>query len=115
MRRPLMKWLLAQGDSHGSPSRTSGKAGKLYTEIERTASTGHGAQRVPLADERQRRLVTEDLEKQSSKESTAAGLRRTQGSPVGRWDARLDYNAFPEEGVDALVSFMREFEGPRIM
>ena len=56
------------------------------------------------------RLPTEDLEKQFAKESTAAGLDGLKGHrSVGGMRASI-YNAFPEEGVDALVAFMREFE-----
>jgi len=44
------------------------------------------------------------------KEATAAGLDGLKGHrAVGGMRASI-YNAFPEAGVDALVSFMREFE-----
>jgi phosphoserine aminotransferase len=44
------------------------------------------------------------------KESTAAGLDGLKGHrSVGGMRASI-YNAFPEEGVDVLVSFMKEFE-----
>ena len=44
------------------------------------------------------------------KESTAAGLDGLKGHrSVGGMRASI-YNAFPEEGVDALVEFMQEFE-----
>jgi phosphoserine aminotransferase len=56
------------------------------------------------------RLETEDLEKQFIKESAAAGLDGLKGHrSVGGMRASI-YNAFPEDGVDALVGFMREFE-----
>ena len=56
------------------------------------------------------RMATEDLEKQFVKESAAAGLDGLKGHrSVGGMRASI-YNAFPEDGVDALVSFMREFE-----
>ena len=56
-------------------------------------------------------LGTEGLEKQFIKEATAAGLDGLKGHrAVGGVRASI-YNAFPEEGVDALVSFMKEFEG----
>jgi phosphoserine aminotransferase len=56
------------------------------------------------------RLATEELEKMFVKESTAAGFDGLKGHrSVGGMRASI-YNAFPEEGVDALVSFMREFE-----
>jgi phosphoserine aminotransferase len=44
------------------------------------------------------------------KESTAVGFDGLKGHrSVGGMRASI-YNAFPEEGIDALVSFMREFE-----
>ena len=56
------------------------------------------------------RLATEELEKKFVKESTAAGFDGLKGHrSVGGMRASI-YNAFPEEGVDALVEFMREFE-----
>ena len=56
------------------------------------------------------RLASEELEKKFIKESTAAGLDGLKGHrSVGGMRASI-YNAFPEEGVDALVAFMREFE-----
>ena len=56
------------------------------------------------------RLPTEDLEKTFVEEATAAGLDGLKGHrAVGGMRASL-YNAFPEEGVDALVDFMKEFE-----
>ena len=87
------------------------KAGKLYAEIDRTGFYRGTAQK----DSRSLmnvtfRLPTEDLEKAFVKEATAAGLDGLKGHrSVGGMRASI-YNAFPEEGVDALVEFMREFE-----
>ena len=59
------------------------------------------------------RLATEELESKFVKESTAAGFDGLKGHrSVGGMRASI-YNAFPEEGVDALVEFMREFERKR--
>jgi phosphoserine aminotransferase len=56
------------------------------------------------------RLPGDDLEKQFVKEATAAGLDGLKGHrDVGGLRASI-YNAFPVEGVQALVQFMREFE-----
>ena len=56
------------------------------------------------------RLPNEDLEKLFVKESTAAGFDGLKGHrSVGGLRASI-YNAFPEEGVTALVDFMKEFE-----
>ena len=56
------------------------------------------------------RLSTEALEKTFVKESTAAGLDGLKGHrSVGGMRASI-YNAFPKEGVQALVEFMKEFQ-----
>ena len=56
------------------------------------------------------RLPTEELEKRFSSEATAQGLDGLKGHrSVGGIRASI-YNAFPKEGVAALVSFMKEFE-----
>jgi len=56
------------------------------------------------------RLASEDLEKLFIREATAAGLDGLEGHrSVGGMRASI-YNAFPEDGVDALVAFMRDFE-----
>jgi phosphoserine aminotransferase len=59
------------------------------------------------------RLPTEELEKQLVKDATGAGFDGLKGHrSVGGLRASI-YNAFPEEGVTALVEFMREFERKR--
>ena len=56
------------------------------------------------------RLPSEELENTFVKESTAAGFDGLKGHrSVGGMRASI-YNAFPEAGIDALVSFMQEFE-----
>jgi phosphoserine aminotransferase len=56
------------------------------------------------------RLPSEDLEERFAKEASAAGLKQLKGHrSVGGLRASI-YNAFPPAGVDALVSFMREFQ-----
>jgi phosphoserine aminotransferase len=56
------------------------------------------------------RLPSEALEKAFVKEAAAAGLDGLKGHrSVGGIRASI-YNAFPEEGIGALVDFMRAFE-----
>ena len=55
------------------------------------------------------RLPTEELEKQFASEATAQDLDGLKGHrSVGGIRASI-YNAFPKEGVEALVEFMRDF------
>ena len=106
-----MKWLRRQGGLDAIGQVNERKAGKLYAEMDRTGFYRGTAQK----DSRSLmnvtfRLGSEDLEKLFIKESTAAGLDGLKGHrSVGGMRASI-YNAFPEEGVDALVQFMREFE-----
>jgi len=107
----VMKWLLKQGGLKAIAVANERKAAKLYAEIDRTGfyrGTAHKNSRSLMNVTF--RLATEDLEKLFIKESTAAGLDGLKGHrSVGGMRASI-YNAFPEEGVDVLVEFMRAFE-----
>jgi phosphoserine aminotransferase len=110
----VMKWLIAQGGLRAIEQANVRKAEKLYAEIDRTGFYRGTAQKdCRSLMNVTYRLGTEDLEKQFVKESAAAGLDGLKGHrSVGGMRASI-YNAFPEDGVDALVSFMREFERRR--
>jgi phosphoserine aminotransferase len=107
----VMKWALAQGGLQEMAKRNERKAAKLYAEIDRSGyyrGTADKASRSRMNITF--RLPSEDLENKFVKDSTAAGLDGLKGHrSVGGMRASI-YNAFPEEGVDALVQFMQEFE-----
>jgi len=109
-----MKWLRSLGGLAAVGKINDRKAAKLYAEIDRTGfyrGTAHKDSRSNMNVTF--RLPNEELEKQFVKETTAAGLDGLKGHrSVGGMRASL-YNAFPEEGVEALVQFMREFERKR--
>ena len=109
--RLVLAWLITQGGLAAIEKRNARKADKLYAEIDRSEFyRGHASK-----DSRSRmnvtfRLPSEDLEKKFVKDATAAGLDGLKGHrSVGGLRASI-YNAFPEEGVDALVQFMSEFQ-----
>jgi phosphoserine aminotransferase len=110
----VVKWLIAQGGLSAMAVANERKATLLYEEIDRTGfyrGTAHRDCRSLMNITF--RLSSEDLEKQFIKESTAAGLDGLKGHrSVGGMRASL-YNAFPEDGVRALVQFMKEFERTR--
>jgi phosphoserine aminotransferase len=109
-----MKYLRSIGGLEAIAKVNQRKAAKLYGEIDRTGFY-RGTARMPDRSLMNVtfRLSTEELEKQFVKESTAAGFDGLKGHrSVGGMRASI-YNAFPEEGIDALVSFMREFERKR--
>jgi phosphoserine aminotransferase len=107
----VTEWLQSLGGLSAIARLNERKAGRLYAEIDRTGFYRGTAQK----DSRSLmnvtfRLPSEELEKAFDKAATAAGLDGLKGHrSVGGMRASI-YNAFPEEGVDALVDFMREFE-----
>jgi phosphoserine aminotransferase len=107
----VMKWITGQGGLGGIAKINERKAEKLYAEIDRTGFYRGTARK----DSRSLmnvtfRLASEELEGRFVKEATAAGLDGLKGHrSVGGMRASL-YNAFPVAGVEALVSFMQEFE-----
>ena len=109
-----VKWLRSLGGLPAIAAVNQRKAGKIYAEIDRTGFYRGTAQQDSRSVMNVTfRLPTEDLEKAFVKESTAAGLDGLRGyRAVGGMRASI-YNAFPEEGVDVLVDFMREFERKR--
>ena len=107
----VLKWLKKIGGLTAIDAINDRKAGLLYGELDRSAFwKPHAAK-----DSRSRmnitfRLPSEDLESRFVKEATAAGFDGLKGHrSVGGLRASI-YNAFPEQGVSALVEFMREFE-----
>jgi phosphoserine aminotransferase len=110
----VMKWLKGQGGLPAIAARNQSKAAKLYNEIDRTGFyRGTARKECRSSMNITFRLPTEDLEKRFVVESTAAGLDGLKGHrSVGGMRASI-YNAFPEDGVEALIAFMREFERTR--
>jgi phosphoserine aminotransferase len=112
--RLVLKWLIAGGGLAAMAAKNQRKASKLYAEIDRTGFyRGHAARDSRSLMNVTFRLPSEDLEKQFVQEATAAGFDGLKGHrSVGGLRASI-YNAFPEEGIDALVEFMRAFEQRR--
>jgi phosphoserine aminotransferase len=110
----VARWILGEGGLGAMARRNERKAGKLYAEIDRSGFYRGTAQK----DSRSLmnvtfRLADAALEEAFVREAEAAGLDGLKGHrSVGGIRASI-YNAFPEEGVDALVDFMREFERRR--
>ena len=104
-------WLRDQGGLEAMAGRNERKAAGLYAAIDRTgfyrgvAEPGsRSLMNVTF------RLSTPELEERFIAEAEAAGLAGLKGHrSVGGLRASI-YNAFPAAGVDALVTFMTEFE-----
>jgi len=105
------RWLIGKGGLDAIATVNERKAAKLYAEIDRSGfyrgiaqTESRSLMNITF------RLATEDLDKLFVQEAEGAGLDGLKGHrAVGGIRASI-YNAFPEEGVEALVAFMREFE-----
>ena len=109
--RLVMKWLLEQGGLEATERRNEEKAKLIYDAIDASSFyRGHAEAGSRSLMNVTFRLPSEDLEKQFVGEATKAGLDGLKGHrSVGGIRASI-YNAFPREGVEALVAFMKEFE-----
>ncbi len=107
----ICKWLQGKGGLIGMGRENEEKAKLLYDAIDATDFyRGHADTDSRSIMNVTFRLPSEELEKKFASEATAAKLDGLKGHrSVGGIRASI-YNAFPREGVEALVQFMREFE-----
>jgi phosphoserine aminotransferase len=107
----VCKWIAAKGGLAAMERENETKAKLLYDAIDATEFyRGHADADARSIMNVTFRLPTEELEKKFAAEATAQGLDGLKGHrSVGGIRASI-YNAFPREGVEALVSFMKEFE-----
>ncbi len=105
-----MKWVKKMGKENLFKLNQE-KAQKLYDAIDATGFYRGTAKKEFRSNMNITwRLPTEELEAQFIKEAAAAGMKSLKGHrSVGGIRASI-YNAFPMEGIDCLVSFMKEFE-----
>ena len=110
----VLQWLKRQGGLEAMGKINQAKAEKLYATIDGSsfyknpvAKDARSWMNVPFT------LAKPELDKTFLEEAKNAGLVTLAGHrSVGGMRASL-YNAMPMEGVDALVSFMKEFERTR--
>ena len=107
----VCKWLQDQGGLAGMERLNDEKAQLLYEAIDATDFyRGHADVDCRSTMNVTFRLPAEELDKKFVAEATAQGLDGLKGHrSVGGIRASI-YNAFPRSGVDALVSFMKDFE-----
>src|SRR5262249_34026800 len=110
--RLAVQWLLEQGGLAAIGHANAAKAKLIYDALD---SSGGFSRPHAKPDSRSNmnvtfRLPSEDLEKKFVSEAKAAKLDGLKGHrSVGGIRASI-YNAFPKAGVEALVSFMKEFQ-----
>ena len=108
----VLKWMRQIGGLAEVERRNRAKAELLYNAID---SSGGYYRGTAEKESRSRmnltfRLPSEELEAKFIKEATAQGMAGLKGHrSVGGLRASL-YNAFPLEGVQALVAFMKTFQ-----
>lgn len=107
----VFKWLKAKGGLAAMGEINRRKAQKLYQAIDDSAFYNNPValdarswMNIPFT------LANADLDAEFLKQASAAGLTTLKGHrSVGGMRASI-YNAMPEAGVDALISFMQDFE-----
>ncbi len=107
----VFKWLKKQGGLAAIDKINQHKADTLYGAIDKSDFYANPVQKrfrsrmnVPFT------LAKPELEEKFLSEAAKAGLTSLAGHrSVGGMRASI-YNAMPQEGVDALVKFMKEFE-----
>ncbi|MGH7497528.1 MAG: 3-phosphoserine/phosphohydroxythreonine transaminase [Gemmatimonadales bacterium] len=107
----VFKWVKAQGGLAAMAEHNEAKARLLYDHLDNgdffrgtVQTTSRSLMNVTF------RAPTEELETRFIAEATKRGLDGLKGHrSVGGMRASI-YNAFPREGVVALVTFMKEFE-----
>lgn len=113
----VMEWIDAEGGIAGIEKLNNSKAKLLYDTIE----ASNGFYRCPVENASRSKMNVvfrvaggdESIEKQFGKEAAAAGLVGTPGHrSVGGMRVSL-YNAVTLQAVEALTSFMREFQRVR--
>jgi phosphoserine aminotransferase len=113
----VLEWIESEGGIPGMEKRNEAKAGLLYDTIE----TSGGFYSCPVEKSSRSKMNVvfrvaggdDSIEKKFATEAAAAGLVGTPGHrSVGGMRVSL-YNAVTPEAVEALTSFMREFQRTR--
>jgi len=107
----VFEWIKNKGGLDAMAGRNKRKADKLYTAIDKSGFYKNPVDKnyrswmnIPFT------LKNSGLDSKFLEEAKAAGLVSLKGHrSVGGMRASI-YNAMPEEGVDALISFMEEFQ-----
>ena len=107
----VCKWLKDKGGLAAMEHENEEKAKLLYDAIDKSDFyRGHADADCRSIMNVTFRLPSEELEKKFAAEATAQGMDGLKGHrSVGGIRASI-YNAFPREGVEVLVSFMKDFE-----
>lgn len=111
MAKLVFEWIKELGGVAQMEQRNTEKAQLLYDEIEQSALFSspvdpafRSINNIPFV------TGSDELDKKFNTEAVSEGFENLKGHrSVGGMRASL-YNAFPKEGVEALVAFMKKFE-----
>ena len=107
----VLKWIKEQGGLEAMEKMSHVRSDSLYQAIDESdfynnpvAARYRSRMNVPFT------LINDSLNEKFASEAKDHGLVALKGHrSVGGMRASM-YNAMPEEGVDALITFMQEFE-----
>ena len=107
----VLAWIEDMGGLHAMAQQNQAKAALLYSEIDRTEFwSGHAVSNARSEMNITFRTPSAELDTRFVQEADQAGLKGLKGHrSVGGLRAST-YNACPPESVEALVSFMKDFE-----
>jgi phosphoserine aminotransferase len=107
----VLKWLKTQGGLAGMAKVNERKAQKLYAAIDGSSFYSNPIEKASRSWMNVTFILANaELDKEFLSGAESAGLTTLQGHrSVGGMRASL-YNAMPEAGVDALISYMADFE-----
>ena len=102
--------MISHGGLDAMEKRNRAKAAKLYAAIDASGFYKGTAETAWRSDMNVTfRTPSEQLDEAFCKEASAKGMKQLKGHrSVGGIRASI-YNAFPPEGIDALIAFMDEF------
>lgn len=107
----VCEWLKGQGGVEGIAEKNKAKASLLYDAIDSSDGYYIGTAERPARSLMNVtfRLRSEELADEFSKAAAAVGLDGLRGHRAAGGIRASIYNAFPKEGVESLVKFMRSF------
>ncbi|MBA2627118.1 MAG: 3-phosphoserine/phosphohydroxythreonine transaminase [Gemmatimonadales bacterium] len=107
----VFRWIAEQGGLAGMAERNAEKAGILYRYLDESEFF-HGTAQPESRSTMNVcfRGPTEELESKFVSEATKRGFEGLKGHRSAGGMRASIYNAFPKEGCEALVAFMKEFE-----
>ena len=106
-----LDWIIETGGVEAMQQRKRERAGKLYELLDNSRLFAAHADKDSRSDMNVTfRTGSAELDAQFVKEAAGKGLVNLKGHKVAGGMRASLYNAMPTEGVDALVTFMKEFE-----